>query len=586
VEARNSLNKKGNNKNILDSMMLAAIFIATAYWILDSILNIFFFNKYNIIAELFGSDLYNIYIRIVVLCLFIIFGSHAQASINKFRRAEKSMKEGEERYRTLFKYNPIETITVDHDARVTEYNLVKANSGDKVPKIGDIMYRDYAGKHTIDMYKELMECMKSNVSKEFPEQVYNGNVLYIRIAPFSKGAIITALNITKQKQLQTQLQQAKKMDAISTLAGGIAHQFNNILSGITGNTELLQIQFPGNKKIQKYSERLFDLTRRMTRLTSQLLAYARGGKYLERHISISDLVRETLPLLKHSMKRSIKVIMDLEKNCPIVKADATQLQMVFSAVMNNAAEAIEESGSIRVSLQKKDVDEKFALQHSGLKAGQYVQLTVGDDGKGLDQETKERVFEPFFSTKLQGRGLGMAASYGIIINHGGWIEIDSELDKGTVVSIYLPASDETEEISIQEKQEIAEISKGEGTILIIDDEEEVLDTSCLALEHLGYKVLTAKTGMEAIDIVETAKEDIDLVVLDIGLPDIMGDKVCLKIQELRPNIKVVVSTGYMLEDITNGMKINAQDFIQKPFSMSQMATKIKEVLDNNKKQTS
>ncbi len=571
-------NKKQNRKSILDSMMLAAIFIATAYWILDSILNIFFFNKYNIVAELIGADLYNIYIRVVVLCLFIIFGSHAQASINKLRLAQKSLKEGEERYRTLFEYNPIETITVDHDARVTGYNLVKANSGNKVPEIGDIMYKDYAGKHNISMYNELMECMKSNISKEFPEQKYNGNVLYLRIAPFSKGAIITALNITKQKQLQTQLEQAKKMDAISTLAGGIAHQFNNILSGVTGNTELLQMEFAGNKKIIKYSDRLFGLTHRMTRLTSQLLAYARGGKYLEKQLSITELVEETLLLLKHSMNQSVKVVMDLKKDIPIIKADATQLQMVFSAVINNAAEAIEGSGSIRVSLQNKDVDDKYAMQHPGLKVGQYVQLTVEDDGKGLDRETMERVFEPFFSTKHQGRGLGMAASYGIIINHGGWIEIDSGPGKGAVVNIYLPASAETEEVSLSEEKEISNISKGEGTILIIDDEEEVIDTCRLVLEHLGYKVLTAKTGMEAIGIVDTTGEDIDLVILDIGLPDMMGEKVCLKIQELRPNIKVVVSTGYMLDEISDNMKINAQGFIQKPFSMSAMAMKIKEVL--------
>ena len=572
------LNKKGNRKNILDSMILAAIFIATAYWILDSILNIFFFNKYNIITELIGADLYNIYVRVIVLCLFIIFGSHAQTSINKLRLAQKSLKEGEERYRTLFEYNPIETITVDHDARVTGYNLAKTNSGDKVPEIGDIMYKDYAGKHDINMYNELMECIKSNISKEFPEQKYNGNYLYIRIAPFSKGAIITALDITKQKQLQTQLQQVKKMDAISTLAGGIAHQFNNILSGITGNTELLQMEYEGDNKIKKFSERLFGLTRRMTGLTSQLLAYARGGKYQERQLSVSELVEETFPLIKHSMNRSVKVVMNLEKDIPVIKADATQLQMVFSAVMNNASEAIEESGSIRVAVHKKDVDDKYAMRHPGLKVGQYVQLTVEDDGKGLDRESKEKIFEPFYSTKLQGRGLGMAASYGIIINHGGWIEIDSRLGKGTVVSIYLPVYASTEEVLLRREKEIADISKGEGTILIIDDEEVVLDTGRLALEHLGYKVLTANTGMEAISIVETAGEDIDLAILDIGLPDIMGDKVCQRIQELRPNIKVVVSTGYMVEDITDDMKIKAQGFIQKPFSMSKMAMKLKEVL--------
>jgi len=445
-------NKKGNRKSTLDSMMLAAIFIATTYWILDSILNIFFFNKYNIIAELIGADLYNIYIRGIVLCLFIIFGSHAQTSINKFRLAQKSLQEEKERYRTLFEYNPIETITVDHDARVTEYNLAKANSSDKVPEIGDIMYKDYAGKHNINMYNELMECIKSNVSKEFPEQKYNGDFLYIRIAPFSKGAIITALNVTKQKQLQTQLQQAKKMDAISTLAGGIAHQFNNILSGITGNTELLQMEYEGDNKIKEFGERLFGLTTRMTNLTSQLLAYARGGKYQERQLSVRELVKETLPLIEHSMNQSIKVVMNLEKDIPIIKADATQLQMVFSAVMSNASEAIEKSGSIRVAVQKKDVDVKYAMQHPGLKVGQYVRLTVEDDGKGLDSESKERIFEPFYSTKLQGRGLGMAASYGVIINHGGWIEIDSEPGKGAVVSIYLPVSADTEEVLLREKR--------------------------------------------------------------------------------------------------------------------------------------
>jgi len=571
-------NKKLNYKSILDSMMLAAIFIATAYWILDSILNIFFFNKYSIITELIGADLYNIYIRVVVLCLFIIFGSHAQASINKFRLAQKSLQEGEEQYRTLFEHNPIETITVDHDARVTGYNLAKANSGDKVPEIGDIMYKDYAGKHNINMYNELMECIKSNISKEFPEQKYNGNYLYIRIAPFSKGAIITALNITKQKQLQTQLQQAKKMDAISTLAGGIAHQFNNILSGITGNTELLQMEYKGDNKIKEFSERLFGLTSRMTNLTSQLLAYARGGKYQERQLSVRELVKETLPLIEHSMNQSVKIVRHLEKDIPIIKADATQLQMVFSAVMSNASEAIEGSGSIRVAVQKKDVDDKYAMQHPGLKVGQYVRLTVEDDGKGLDIESKERVFEPFYSTKLQGRGLGMAASYGVIINHGGWIEIDSEPGKGAVVSIYLPVSADTEEVFLREKKEISEISKGKGTILIIDDEEEVLETSRLALEYLGYKVLTVNTGMEAISIVETAVEDIDLAILDIGLPDIPGDKVCQRIQELRPNIKVVVSTGHMVEDINDDLKIKVQGIIQKPFSMSEMAMKLKEVL--------
>jgi len=443
--------KKKNRESILDSMMLAAVFIATAYWILDSILNIFFSNKYNIIAELVGPDLYDIYIRVIVLCLFVIFGSHAQASINKLRRAQKSLQEGEERYRALFEYNPVETITVDHDAIVTGYNLAKANSGDRLPEIGDVMYKDYAGNHDIKMYDELMECIRSNISKEFPEQKYNDHFLHIRIAPFSKGAIITVLDITKQKQLQTQLQQTQKMDAIATLAGGVAHQFNNMLSGISGNIELLQMEYSGDEKIKKYSDRLFGLIRRMTRLTNQLLAYARGGKYQIKHISLSELVEETLPLIKHSISRSVRVTTNLEKDIPYINADITQLQMVFSAVMSNASEAIEGSGHIRVSVHNKIVDKEYAIQHSGLKPGRYICLRVEDDGKGLDEEAKKRIFEPFYSTKLQGRGLGMAASYGIVKNHGGWIEINSEFGKGTAVNIYLPAAS-SDDVSIKTEE--------------------------------------------------------------------------------------------------------------------------------------
>jgi two-component system cell cycle sensor histidine kinase/response regulator CckA len=427
-----------DRERITDSMIIAGFFIAIIYWVLDSILNIFFSNKYNIIAELIGPDLYDVYIRVVVLCLFIIFGSHAQSTINRLRHARDFLRSSDERYRALFVHNPIETIIVDNDARVTGYNLAKEKSGDRVPNLGDVMYRDYAQRHNRDMYQELKECIATGQSREFAEQEYDHKYLHIRIAPFSNGAIITSINITEQKMLQRQLQQTQKMESIATLAGGIAHQFNNILSGITGNTELLKNDYSDAENVQKYAQRILDSARRMTRLNDQLLAYARGGKYRPSLISLRELVDDTLAVLKPSLGSHITIETDFFPQAPPVTADVTQIQMVFSAVLNNAAEAIEDAGHIKISVKEAAFDDTYAQNHPGLRPGRYMGITVADDGKGMDEETKGKIFDPFFSTKRQGRGLGMAAVYGIVKNHDGWIGVESELGKGTSVRILLP----------------------------------------------------------------------------------------------------------------------------------------------------
>ncbi len=696
--------KSKDRESITDSMIIAGFFMATIYWVLDSILNIFFSNKYNIIAELFGPDLYDVYIRVVVLCLLLIFGSHAQSTINRFKRARDTLRASEEWSRALFEHNPIETIIVDNDARVIGYNLAKEKSGDRLPNIGDAMYRDYAANHTIDMHKELLECMSLSRSGEFPEQKYDDKYLHIRIAPFSNGAIITSINITEQKkaelalseseeryrtlaenipdliysldkdgkilavnkaskryeyedyeiigqpfiqyihpedqdrvlksfyesintrreythglqfrlvtksgfarwvelnahmrfdqdgryfqgegvcrditeqkQLQNQLQQIQKMEAIATLAGGIAHQYNNILSGITGNTELLESDHPDSENVQRYTSRILTLANRMTRLTDQLLAYARGGKYRPSIVSLRSLVEDTLPLLKHNLDSTTNLDTNFASDIPSIMADVTQLQMVISAVINNASEAIEGSGHIQIGMKPKKVDEKFALNHPGLKPGDYVVLEVKDNGKGMDEETWSRIFEPFFTTKFQGRGLDMAAAYGIVKNHGGWIGVESKLGEGTTVSIFLPA---IEELVLEEAIPVIDDMSGSGTILVIDDEEDVFLVSRSILERLGYTVLEAKTGEEALRIVRGYDKEVDLAILDIGLPDIRGDKLFNLIKEIRPDLKVIVSTGHAVGDVVQNLKIEAQGTIQKPFSLMALSIKVKVLLES------
>jgi two-component system cell cycle sensor histidine kinase/response regulator CckA len=234
------------------------------------------------------------------------------------------------------------------------------------------------------------------------------------------------------------------MEAIATLAGGIAHEFNNALCVVIPNIDLLKAKLPENEEIIKHTQPIHTSAQRMAHLTSQLLAYARGGKYKPEQISLNTFVQETLPFVKHVIQAGIIVDTTLPEEPCYVEADLTQLQMVLLAGMVNAAEAIEDAGFIRLTVRHEEIDEEFAEGHPDVKPGSYVCLTIEDNGNGMSEETRRRVFEPFFTTKFQGRGLGMAAVYGIVKNHEGLVTVDSELGKGTTVRIYLPESQHKE----------------------------------------------------------------------------------------------------------------------------------------------
>jgi two-component system cell cycle sensor histidine kinase/response regulator CckA len=380
-----------------------------------------------------------------------------------------------------------------------------------------------------------------------------------------------------RRKLESQLRQSQKMEAIATLAGGIAHQFNNALSAITLNLDLLEMDLPGDDNIVKHIESMQHATHRMTQLTGQLLAYARGGKYQAKNISFNDFVRDTLPLLQHTLKPSVYVETDLPHGVWKVRGDLIQMQMVLSAILANSSEAMEKQGRIRITCRNEIVTEERARGFPGLKPGAYVDLKIEDNGKGMDEETRSRVFEPFFTTKFQGRGLGMAAAYGIVKNHNGWISIDSRLDRGTIVHIYLPAILDSD--ARRAKTPKIEPHKVTGTILLIEDEEMVMDVSRALLARLGYLVLEAKTGREAIRISRTFDGIIDLAILDILLPDMNGKVVYPLLMETLPNLKVLVCSGYSVEGPAQEiLDAGAQGFLQKPFSMAALSVKMQELM--------
>ena len=395
----------------------------------------------------------------------------------------------------------------------------------------------------------------------------------------ASGYLVQIQDITRRKLAEEEKKelQIQRMESIFTLAGGIAHDFNNALSGITGNIELLKMDLPNVARIDRYVEAMSNAAQRMVHLTNQLLAYARGGKYWPINISLSEFVEETLPMIQHKIAPAICVKTNLASDILNIEADMTQMHMALSAVVINAAEAIEGQGQIIIRTSNKEIDEGIAKYNPGLKPGRYNCLTVQDDGKGMDAETKRKIFEPFFTRKFQGRGLGMAAVYGIVKNHGGWISVESQLGKGTVVRIYLPAVvDKPKEM----KKPKTELARGTGTILIVEDEEQVMDVTRTILKRLGYHVLTARTGMEGVNIGRSYDGDIDLAIIDIYLSDMRGDVIYKLLMKARNNLKVIICSAYTFDDSAQKiLNAGAQTFIQKPFRLATLSEKVKNVLE-------
>ncbi|MBN1850983.1 MAG: PAS domain S-box protein [Deltaproteobacteria bacterium] len=508
---------------------------------------------------------------------------------------EKAIREGEEKYRAIFENSPVGIALTSMDGRFLTVNQAILNmSGYSYDEIHElplsVLYTDYEARKT------LMDLVnRKGVAFNFPAQFKrkDGTVIDTLLTTtkvhhsggdeiFQSFCIDVSEQIKMEKEkeeLKARLEQTRRMDAITTLAGGVAHQVNNALSTIIGNLELLSMDLPDNERISRYSGPVKRSVYRMAHLSDQLLAYARGGKYHPQFITPNQFIRDTIPLIQHTIRPSVFIETDLPNDIQGIQADLTQMQMVLSAILSNASEAMEDQGRIRISCRNEDMTIERQKTFPELRPGPYVHLVIADDGKGMDTETMNRVFEPFFSTKLYGRGLGMAAVYGIIHNHNGCIAIESEEGKGTKVHIYLPA------VGAQSKENdrrepVERPIKGSGTILIVEDEETVMDVSCAMLKRLGYRVLEAMSGKEAIDIVRTFNEAIDLVILDIILPDMEGKAIYPVIKEIRPDIKVILCSGYSSDGPAQEiLDAGAQAFIQKPFSINGLSEKVKKVLE-------
>ncbi|MEJ2428019.1 MAG: PAS domain S-box protein [Deltaproteobacteria bacterium] len=373
-------------------------------------------------------------------------------TIRERNRAETDLRKSEERFRETTDLLPSIICETTTDGTITylnkagvatfAYPQVKLRGGNNITDLVHPEDRDRAALHisTVTHGEKLVTTEWEMIGEDGSERF-----ALVNLSPMSKEGKVVGLrgsitDITEQKTIQARLQEAQKMEAIATLAGGIAHEFNNALCAVIPNIDLLRSKVHNNEEINKHTQPIQNSAKRMAHLTNQLLAYARGGIWKAEQISLNNLVQETLPFMQHLIKAGIVVETDLTEDSCYVEADRTQMQMVLLAVMVNAAEAIEASGYIRLTVGRKEIDGEFAKGYPDLKPGSYVSLTVEDNGSGMSEETSLRVFEPFFTTKFLGRGLGMAAAYGIIKSHHGLVTVDSKLGRGTVVRIYLPES--------------------------------------------------------------------------------------------------------------------------------------------------
>jgi PAS domain S-box-containing protein len=392
-----------------------------------------------------------------------------------------------------------------------------------------------------------------------------------------QGVVTLVRDLSERERLEAQLRQSQKLESLGVLAGGVAHDFNNLLVGIMGNASLAMEQVESGAPVQRLLERVVNAGRRATDLTKHMLAYAGRATCDVQIMDLNALVQEMADFAVAAVPRKIALHIATQPNLPLVKADSGQVQQVIMNLLINAAEAMgDEGGDVSVStwaeeLTASRVAHEFADQH--IVAGQYVCLEVRDTGSGMSPETLSRIFDPFFTTKFTGRGLGLSAILGIVRAHQGAISVSSELGVGTVFRVYLPAA-AVQSFTAPVARKSGALPRG-STVLVIDDEEEIRDVAEAVLRSRGIHVLTAADGRRGLELFKQHVEQVDAVLLDMTMPGMSGETVFHELLAIRPDVKVVLSTGYSEQEAaTRFAHTRLAGFVHKPWTVSTLVDKL------------
>jgi two-component system, cell cycle sensor histidine kinase and response regulator CckA len=517
--------------------------------------------------------------------------------ITKQKIAEEALRQSETKYRNLVEDMTVLVCTYDKDFKLQFVNeacadyfktrldeLIEKNLLDFIPEENKqfvkivILSLTLANPIHIHEYKVVLNNNEIRWLKWTTRALFDkdGNLKMYQ----SIGEDITFRKKAEEesKKLELQLYHSQKMESIGRLAGGVAHDFNNILSAIMGFAELLKIRHSDTSTSDgNAADIIFKASQRAAGLTKQLLGFAREGKFNPIPLNVNEAVVETIKVTEKIFEKNIRIKFDFSSKINTIKADKNQIDQVLTNLIINAKDAMLSGGEIVFFTENVVLDKDQIKSFIGIKEGQYVKLSITDTGVGIPETIIEKIYDPFFTTKGEGKGtgLGLATVYGIVKNHGGYISVDSEVGMGTTFTIYFPAYDK----EIIKEEVLPEIINGDATILIVDDEEFIRDVTQKMLENLGYKVHIAKDGQEAMKILETQGSRIDLILLDLIMPEMDGKETYNALSKIRPDIKVLISSGYSkngkAEEIINDGAIG---FLQKPYDFQELSKAISDVL--------
>jgi len=414
------------------------------------------------------------------------------------------------------------------------------------------------------------DMLYEEVATIYPFQNASGNIV---------GYIVIMRDISKEIELEERLRQPHKMEAIGRLAGGIAHDFNNILTVISGNTQLALLTLEEENPLYERLQIIQRSTKHAEELTNKLLAFGRKQIVNLRVLNLNDVISSLMPILQRLISEDIELVVQLGTKLSPVRIDPGQIEQILVNLVINACEAMPEGGTLIIETANADLDESYTQEHYYVKPGQYVMMAISDNGHGMSEEIQSQIFEPFFTSKERGTGLGLSTVYGIVKQNEGSIEVESEEDVGTTVWLYLPIVDAPAEIYTPE-DEITDLPRGSETILLAEDSDEIRLIVTENLENLGYTLYDFPSAEDAMKFYEQFEGTFDLLLTDVVMTGKSGFALANQLELLQPSISILFMSGHVSDTIVRygGLK-EGMDLLHKPFTPAGLATKVREVLD-------
>ncbi|PIS30987.1 MAG: hybrid sensor histidine kinase/response regulator [Candidatus Marinimicrobia bacterium CG08_land_8_20_14_0_20_45_22] len=519
--------------------------------------------------------------------------------ITEQKQIEEELQKSEEKYRLLVE-DAFEGVEITQNDRIVFANTQFAEIlGYSATEIASVPFTKIFTKQGLeDLYERQKDRQSGKPMSNQYETTFlkkDGTVIDVevryRIINYAGNPATFAVirDITERKRAEEalkkseeHLRQAQKMEVLGQLAGGIAHDFNNILAIIMGHSQLMKMGQQTPERATHSIDTIEKTSKRGADLVKQLMTIARKSEPLIAPVNLNDLISDTVKMLKETFSKVIVFETDIQLSLPFVLADASQMHQVLMNLCVNARDAMPEGGILRIA-DKCESGESIRQRRTDATADQYIKITVSDTGVGMDRATIDRIFEPFFTTKQLGKGtgLGLSTVHSIVSSHNGFIDVESKVGVGTTISVYLPASLSSETINSQNTAGFSDIKGGSETVLVIEDEEMISEMLKLVLSGHGYNVLTAKDGIEGVEIYAREKEKIALVLTDMGLPKLMGNAVFHRIRQINPKAKVILASGFLSPDDKSELyKSGLARFIQKPFMPIDVLKNVRKVLDS------